>query len=331
MELQAHSRSLHECAVSFLALIVVNLLVATTPTHAASSPRAPVKTVHTELPVTVPTPAATSRLPLNTALGTASSPLVIRPLRQPDDPEERAEQKAHRAWEARNAYVTLVLATIMALIASIQVVLFRAQLRMMRQNIQDTAAAAKAAELNAKAAIGIELPHIRAVPTDLLATHEPVVGEAPYGGVISDAPPGLHNALSAIELSNHGRTPAFSLAVSVGWMVARELPHQVPAYQRKIRLNHNVILGPGGEMNFPCDIGIELSEEETRDVARDTKWLWVFGEVEFRDFMDQIQTTRFCWRHANRNAPGDPKFYYLASDGEPPAAYTRRKYNINID
>lgn len=276
-----------------------------------------------------PAPATSTPHPATAELGTARMPLVVQTIKAPDDPKARADEAKRRAWEIDSANKTHWLGVIMAAIATFQLALFAIQLRMMRRNIVDTANAAKAAELNAKAAIGIELPFLRAIPSDLLATSEPVPEEGPYGGYVNDGPPATYNALGPIEISNLGRTPAYSLVVSIGWIVARVLPEQPPAYQRTTRMNHNMVLAAGAETNFHPHFCISLSEEEVKETGRDEKWLWIFGEVAYRDFMDQMQTARFCWRFANRNSPGDLKLYYLSSDGEPPTAYIRRTTTIN--
>lgn len=236
----------------------------------------------------------------------------------------------HQEWEVESSGRTFWLGVLMALIATCQLVLFGFQLRMMRRNIFDTTNAARAAELNAKAAIGIELPFLRAIPPELLGMAEPIPEEGPYGGYVNDGPPVAYNALGSIEIDNLGRTPAYSLALSFGWAVARVLPETPPDFQQIIRMNHNLVLAAGEETDCHLDVCITLSREEIKDAADDKKWLWIFGEIEYRDFMDQLQAARFCWRFANRNPPGDLKLYYLASDGDPPAAYTRRTAVINI-
>lgn len=298
--------------VALLATLVLMSCVA----FAASTPEASV-------------PPWSAPHPTNTELGTARAPLVVQTVKAPDDPKARAEEAKRRAWEIDSANKTHWLGFIMAVIATLQLVLFAIQLRMMGRNIVDTANAAKAAELNAKAAIGIELPFLRAIPSDLLATSEPVPEVGPYGGYVNDGPPAPYNALGPIEIGNLGRTPAYSLVISIGWIVARVLPEQPPSYQRTIPMNHNMVLAAGAETNFHPHFSIALSEEEVKETARDEKWLWIFGEVAYRDFMDQLQTARFCWRFANRNPPGDLKLYYLSSDGEPPSAYIRRTTTIN--
>lgn len=277
-----------------------------------------------------PALAASSPHTVDAQLGLGHETSVVQTVKRTDAAEARVDETEHRAWEVDSANKTYWLGAVMAVIALAQLILFGIQLAMMRRNIVDTANAARAAELNAKAAIGIELPFLRAIPSELLGMAEPIPEDGPYGGYVNDGPPVTYNALGPIEISNLGRTPAYSLAVSFGWVVARVLPVQPPPYQRTIHLNHNLVFAPGTETNIHPDACIRLSDEEVRETARDEKWLWIFGEINYRDFMDQSQTTRFCWRFANRNPPGSPDLYYLASDGQPPTAYTRRTTVINV-
>jgi hypothetical protein len=261
----------------------------------------------------------------------------VQTIKQPDDPNATARETDHRQWEKDTAWDNFKVAFAMMVIAAAQLVLFAVQLHAMRRTNDDSAnavkaaqASAKAAELNARAAIGIELPFLKPIPRDLLGSHEPVPDEGPYGGFVNDGPPVNYNVLDFIDVSNLGRTPAYSLAVSVGWLVARVLPDLPPAYQFRRLMNHNLTLAAGGEASLEIYARITLPNEEVVAAARGESWLWVFGEIEHRDFMDQLQSVRFCWRFANRNAPGEHELYFLSSDGNPPAAYIRRTTMINV-
>lgn len=318
MKLLTHLTRMWRVAL-LAALVPMSCVAFAAPSHVASLTS----------PMVAPAPTASAPHPANAELGTSRAPLVVQAVQVPDGREARADEVKRRAWEIDNANRAHWLGVIMAVIAVFQLILFTIQLRMMGRNIRDTANAARAAELNAKAAIGIELPFLRAIPSDLLTTSEPVPEKGPYGGYVNDGPPTAYNVLGPIEIANLGRTPAYSLVVSIGWIVARVLSEQPPAYRHTIRMNHNMVLAAGAETNFHPHFCIALSKEEVKETARDEKWLWIFGEIAYRDFMDQKQTARFCWRFANRNPPGDLKLYYLSGDGEPPTAYIQRTTTIN--
>jgi hypothetical protein len=201
----------------------------------------------------------------------------------------------------------------------------------MRKSVVDAGAAsqaaiiaAQAAELNARAAIGIELPIVRAVPPDALMHTEDLIGkDEPYSGGVDDGPPTKYSAVPSIEFTNEGRTPAFLTRLSVGWAASKELPAS-PMFWRSDRLGHAAVLLPGRGYGANRDYGIELSDDELAAIQKDEAWLWLYGSLEYTDFLGEKRQTRFCWRYANRNPAGDPKTYYFSSDGDPPEAYTKR-------
>ncbi|GAA0888304.1 hypothetical protein [Rhodanobacter soli] len=280
---------------------------------------------------TLPRPAAASTPQTSQQrIGTDGAPFVVTTLERPQDALERVDAARHRAWEQRNGQFTIWLAALMACVALLQLALFVWQLRLISKSVKDAGAAsaaaisaAQAAELNARAAIGIELPVIRAVPPDqLLATSELIGEEEPYSGWVDDGPPSKYSAVSAIEFSNDGRTPAFLTRLSVGWAICKELPAS-PMYWRSDRLSHAAVIVPGGTFRTGLDYGIELSDDELTATRQDEAWLWFYGALEYSDFLGDKRQARFCWRFANRNPEGR-KFYYFASDGDPPEKYTQR-------
>jgi hypothetical protein len=263
-------------------------------------------------------------------IGTDDAPLVVITLEHPQDALERVEASRHRDWEQTNGQITIWLAALMACVALLQLVLFVWQLRLMRKSVEDAGAAsqaaisaARAAELNARAAIGIELPVVRAaVPEDLLSTDQLIGDNEPYGGGVNDGPPSKYSAVHSIEFSNDGRTAAFLSRLSVGWATCKTLP-ATPVYWRSDRLSHAAVIMPGGTFRTGLDYGIELSDDELKATQQDEAWLWFYGALEYNDFLGDKRQARFCWRFANRNPEGG-KFYYFSSDGDPPEEYTRR-------
>ena len=119
--------------------------------------------------------------------------------------------------------------------------------------------AADAADLSAHAALGMELPIVRATrPADLLMLDKPVPVDKPYGGIVADHFPSQYSAVSAIYFRNDGRTPAFPLQMQVGYRALEKLP---PGARTQ-----------GGQA-----------------------WLWRYCSLTYRDFVG-IKEKRFCWR-----------------------------------
>ncbi|WP_439892494.1 hypothetical protein ACS7SF_08350 [Ralstonia sp. 25C] len=263
-------------------------------------------------------------------IGTERHPLVVTTITSTEDQAEKSVISARDERNAHNGLLTTIFTGISASAALLQLVLFAWQLRLMRRSLEDTHAsadaarvAARAAELNARAAIGIELPVLRVrPPDDIIQTDGLIDDDHAYGGTVNDGPLTQFSAIGLLKVENHGRTPAFPNSISVGWQVAHELP-ETPNYKLTARLNHSVVVKPDDEITFDQHYGIELTEQEIASCAAGTSWLWFYGELTYRDFLYEEHKHRFCWRHADRNPPDGPAFFFFSSDGEPPPAYIR--------
>lgn len=263
-------------------------------------------------------------------IGTERHPLVVTTIASAEDRAEKLDTSARDERNAHNGLLTTIFTGMSAGAALLQLVLFTWQLRLMRKSLEDTHAsadaarlAAKAAELNARAAIGIELPILRVrPPDDIVQTDGPIDGNLPYGGTVNDGPLTQFSAIGLLTVENHGRTPAFPTSISVGWQVAHGLA-EAPSYRVTATLNHSAVIKSAEQITLDLHYGIELTEQEIASCAAGTSWLWFYGELTYRDFLHEEHKHRFCWRHADRNPPGGPAFFFFSSDGEPPPAYIR--------
>lgn len=263
-------------------------------------------------------------------IGTARHPLVVTTIVSAEDQAEKSATSAREERNSRNGLLTTIFTGISACAALLQLGLFAWQLRLMRKSLEDTHAsadaarlAAQAAELNARAAIGIELPVLRVrPPDDIVQTDRPIDGNHPYGGTVNDGPLTQFSAIGLLTVENHGRTPAFPNSLSVGWQVAHELP-EAPDYRVTTTLNHSVVIKSTDQITLDLHYGIELTEQDIASCIAGTSWLWFYGELTYRDFLHEEHKHRFCWRHADRNPPDGPAFFFFSSDGQPPPAYIR--------
>lgn len=247
------------------------------------------------------------------------SPLLVQLQDTQDQVAERAAIDKLHATEARtNLFIMLFTGGAM-IVGIFQVGIFLWQLRLIQKSVRTTELAANAADLNARAAVGIELPVLRVIPTDLVDTDN-LIGDdnAPYGGAINDGPPRKYSAIGNIQVRNLGRTPAFPEEIFVGWMVASTLPEK-PIHLKRNRLNHAAVIEPNSEFLLNNYFGIELNDAEIEAAKSDKAWLWFYGYITYTDFLNSRREARFCWRFANRNY--DNISYYFSSDGEPPVAY----------
>lgn len=261
-------------------------------------------------------------------MGTNELPLVVRAAPN-DDSAERAAEATHREWELASKRRAFWLGVVMAVLAAVQLVYFVVQLKLMRRSMRDAEVAAsvaklaaEAASLNARAAVGIELPLMRAMPGELLAIGGPIPPGGAYGGSITNQSPDAFNAVGGLNIRNDGRTPAFLSSISAGWTATKALP-EAPIYRKTTRLSHNAVVKANDEFYVDEHYGIELTEEERRATSADEAWLWFYGALEYRDFLNEMRIARFCWRSANHNAEHH-KMYFFSSDRDPPEAYTQR-------
>jgi len=259
------------------------------------------------------------------ARGTSKAPLVVEVKENETETTARVAETQHRKQELINSRYTMYFTGAAMLVALFQLGFFYWQLRLMRSSVRDTELAARAAELNAKAAIGIELPVLRVMLPDLATTAELIGTNEPYAGTVNDGPPEKYSAIGLFVIKNFGRTPAFPEEIGVGWSVASTLP-EMPNYRHRSRLPHASVIKADEEFMADVHYGIELSDAEVEAAASGTAWLWVYGYVSYTDFLQSRREARFCWRFANRNF--DNVFYHFASDGEPPKAYIQAERGL---
>lgn len=280
--------------------------------------------VSASTPASGPTAAQPHEAPARATLvddrGSSKSPLVVAVHESDSEVKERAFAEKHREQEATNSRNTMYFTGGAMLVGMLQLGFFYWQLRLMGVSVKDAELAARAAELNARAAIGIELPILRVTPPDLLTTNGLFEPNEPYAGSVNDKAPEKFSAVGLLLIKNHGRTPAFPTEIAVGWMVANSLP-ETPTYLRRNRLNHASVIKADEAYMADVYYAIELTNEEVSAAASDHARLWFYGCIYYTDFLHLKREARFCWRFANRNF--DNVFYYFASDGEPPAAYTQ--------
>jgi hypothetical protein len=268
--------------------------------------------------------------------GTEAAPLVIKGFPpSPQSPEEAARNAKERDEKASNERALTLYTGALALItlgllavAAVQAGLFLWQLTLMKQSTADSAKLAEAAALQARAAIGIELPIIRAAPVSLLKLDEPMPENGPFGGAVNDGIPTRHSAAGYFKFRNMGRTPAYPEHFAIGWKVANVLP-EPPLYIREAQLSHSEVIVADGEKPYrpdPLDhIAIELSDAEVATLNNGTASLWLYGALKYSDFLENTVTTfRFCWKWNDINVGQHNPMYAFTSDGHPPRCYVQK-------
>lgn len=183
------------------------------------------------------------------------------------------------------------------------------------------------------ASIALELPYLRAAIGDLMEMNKPVPAQGGFGGTITSSVPGRYSSPGDVYIKNYGRTNAYPIRFGLGWTIAEKLPED-PRYSQIAESEHDAVVRPiteDAESDFRPGIYItvEISEAERHAMIAGGSWLWVYGFLQYNDFMDNLWEARFCWRYANRNPPGDPEHFYFDRDGQPPKGYTK-KFRVGI-
>jgi len=140
--------------------------------------------------------------------------------------------------------------------------------------------AAKAADLSARAAVGVELP--RFLLSSAFMSHAENLREL------------LRTGSPSIYIKNHGRTSAEMLFYNAYLTVRAELPEE-PRYPPPIQLNLGTIVPAGGDFVIKGhNVHAGLSEESVELVMTKKSRLWLVGAISYRDFLGDSYLARFC-------------------------------------
>jgi hypothetical protein len=272
---------------------------------------------------------------------TEDFPLPVRVIESPGDATDRKHREARadqheqadltaqvRSADAAEAQVwlnkiALALSAIAAFGLFLSVYYARASAKGAVDAANAAVEAAKAANRSARAAIGIELPIIRALAPTLWATDSRVM-DTPHtapGSGIQDLT--RYSKIGEWNFSNLGRTAAHPERLLIGWSICKTLDDK-PVYTERIEARHDAVINPGEPYEFRHPVGIEATAEQCAAALRNDVWLWVYGSLQYVDFMGDQQTAKFCWRYGKDRHPRQSAFNF-ESDGDPPAAYKNEK------
>jgi hypothetical protein len=182
--------------------------------------------------------------------------------------------------------------------------------------------AADAATLSAKAAIGIELPIIRALSPKLIDVGAPIPDHGPYaGGIVEEAAPNKYAVIGHVIFRNDGRTPAFPLQLAIGHRVAQELPTK-PAFTCTETIAPGKILPiQGEEVWIDARYQMEFSAGEIAAIKSETTRLWLYCSLTYSDFLTERHEVHFCWLWGRPDKTG---IFYFTSQCDPPPAYRQK-------
>jgi hypothetical protein len=261
--------------------------------------------------------------------GTEQSPLIVKVAPTPKTDEQRIEETKERerianterkkeqsdaklveftgelAWFTKGLFVAtsaLVIATLALGVAAFF------QSRDMKSSTAAAETAAKAAMLQAKAVIEVELP--------IIAARNFVVNSV--GGIYS-APGELpEHPLISVRFYNYGRSPAEML----GFHIVPKIINKLPSVPENVEIYP---VAPGTMIERSSFLEFTYRFEWNRDqrskiLAGETR-LWIYGSVTYRDFLGNRHDVGFC----AMAIPGPKNRLAFVYSSDTPPAYTYRK------
>jgi hypothetical protein len=171
---------------------------------------------------------------------------------------------------------------------------------------------ATAADLSARAAVGIQLPIVRAYAGEFVVMDKPDA----HGGTIVDDPTGSAYAkLYRMRFANIGKSTAYPSEFGFGW-THKELPPE-PVYEAVFFCDPAQIIAENDDFSPALDTFVLSFSPEVRASFRSGQSiLRIFAYIKYADFLENAHETRYCWRIKAR--------YGLVREHEAPPAYTRK-------
>jgi hypothetical protein len=205
-----------------------------------------------------------------------------------ETPDQKDDGTPHKWWlrpDALTAWGTLALFFVgvaTAIVFIFQSILLKRQIREMVKATAATEKAANAAELSAKAAIGVELPKLFLTRLNFANDTRTLFDmiQAPY---------------IRIGMKNYGRTPAFVTSNCIAIYRGKDLPEE-PLYWQIANVS-------AGDSVVESDKDYEVRDIRHRDpVSNETVFaiqqgelsFWVYGFVRYKDFLGESHEAKFC-------------------------------------
>lgn len=198
---------------------------------------------------------------------------------------------------ARWAFYMVVAAAVQLAVGAVTLVFLWLTFREAKRTADSGIEAAQAASRAAHASVAIELPI-------LTITHPPYLSDmavaraawegAPTVAILAD---GQRRRISALLVSNHGRTPALITRVSTGyWAGVEQLP-DAPTFTASHHFTAVHVLAEGAE-HRPMDMPgvVDIDGPLIDEINAGTATLYLFVMMEFEDFMRNIRHAGFCYR-----------------------------------
>jgi hypothetical protein len=180
---------------------------------------------------------------------------------------------------------------------------------------------AKAAILNAQAALRAELP---IVSVERIELHK----APPACGKINGGYPPPGDVVLVIDFQNNGRTPAELIALNTSWPITQAIPLS-PIFKFDSKYPYmpgTYMEANGGKLRRgPAKFFFRLSTDEAKAIEEGSKFLWAFGYLSFLDFMGDRHERYFGakWIPYHLQPDGSMLPLGFAFEDSIPSAYNR--------
>jgi hypothetical protein len=216
-----------------------------------------------------------------------------------------------RTWEDPVAFYTFVLSIFTALLAIISAT----QIAFLIRADRTARITAEAADLNARAVVAAELPILAPSGMSL---------KDPGGAIVVGYLP--QKSIFNINFRNSGRTAAELIGQSIEWVVASVL-QDLPGYKSSFPFTPGTFVDPGKYLPTAIhNFVIELRRDEVEDISQETRFLWIYGYISFKDFLGYSHEQRWCakWQPFVTAPDGTRTSMGFVYDSSTPPGYTRR-------
>jgi hypothetical protein len=177
---------------------------------------------------------------------------------------------------------------------------------------------ANAADLSARAAIGVELPVIIIGTPELWGSNHQGGG----GVGISGIPRGyIYFKILHIAVGNGGRTPGFPSEISLGYQIGEKIS-DIPNYSWSRPISTANTLRPDKTLNLDCsDFFISVTADQSAQLSAGTHHLWCYGAIVYSDFLGNRHEHGFLWVWGRPHGMGQ---HHFGAPAIAPAEYVKK-------
>jgi hypothetical protein len=253
------------------------------------------------------------------AIGLAVSPSIFSPNQSAENSAttEKPDEKSKKVGKSESADDRIAKYTLwLAILTGGLVIVSVFQGVMLLRSDKTARIAAEAAKKSADAVVSAELPILILHFVNLAAP-----------GIASIAPntPLPEKFKPIISFENYGRGPAQIVSGCLEWTLAKdpsELPLP-PKYQNIVPYTANAVVLQNRRIPIDAPCEIELTSDQIVSLNTHEQFLWVYGYIAYRDFLDRAHEARFCikWVPHREGHSGSVGFVW---ETETPPEYTKR-------